>query len=1016
MLPIPTVNTTLAVEDCRQELSNDCNSRIRDDVPWTFEEHTQIVEALKNHGCEYVKGRDEYTLLKEVKKVSKQANNQAQTSFSCQPGSAENPHGYAVSESGVILPIGMAIWTNDTAAPATSYQKPFLAPLDVRNQQGIADVIPSFKAVQSDRMCLNIGFDTEFQSYVTNGLKKRRVLSLQMTVAVGEMLIRYFFVVDPRYQEVSANGGLIPLKYCLSDVLGDLKKCFFPEFPIVRREKLVYKEKKWANHDPIKVLDFSAMKEWVIPVTVVSHAGKADLPVFRRSKYDINLPKKVTEIQGGWMSTEKIQFSSSSDSRDRHYYWLIDLYIRDTMGLTPADGKSLDALGQVIDVPKIELPKDAIEHMASYALSDPVGFYEYAMNDADIVVLFCSELFRYNHSIPMTLSSAAARAMCFSIKDYLGVKTKAEYDRVYRGLELIDEGLLPTKDECLKFLRSTRYVPIRDNPDAKMISEYFEEAYTGGFNASFYLGWITEQTTDFDLKNAYPTAMATIVDLDWSKLVRDFPRNYELTLQDIPNPLIPCVAVGDFDFPDNCYCPNIPVPVKGGMKIYPKHGRNVYMSGPDMYLALRLGARVKVFRGFTCQVLVNKDGSPSQCLADAVTRLVQDRALAKKMYKDNPIVEKSLKTMVCSCYGKTAQNVSPKTRYNAKKMGRVDSEPSLVTSPYHATYTTALVRCMLIACINQLHSMGYHLFSVTTDGFITDAPEDVLKGIDAYGFTSTFQQGRYMLMQTSQSCDDTKVWEAKHYNDTFLNIGTRGNVAVNDGGVLAHNSYTTGKEKDTRADREAYIYAVLSRTGRLSCTTKVWTEFSDIVECKHDFAVTETIRQLSMNFDYKRRPLLETAVDTPVHYETTDGQVIDTVIAEYDTHPFEDAEEFLNYRKAMENEDCVKVVSDLERVKTKATVRTSGYIGKDLDRKILLSILMGYRTGLYEIPALDGLKQAEIVETVNSWGISKITLADWKNCSRAKRQSNMLPRDVVEETLRKIISMTEKELAYERDN
>ena len=48
----------------------------------------------------------------------------------------------------------------------------------------------------------------------------------------------------------------------------------------------------------------------------------------------------------------------------------------------------------------------------------------------------------------------------------------------------------------------------------------------------------------------------------------------------------------------------------------------------------------------------------------------------------------------------------------------------------------------------------------------------------------------------------------------------------------------------------------------------------------------------------------------------------------------------------MKNEDCVKVTADLERVELKSTVRTKGYIGKDHKRKILLSILMGYRSGL----------------------------------------------------------------------
>lgn len=223
--------------------------------------------------------------------------------------------------------------------------------------------------------------------------------------------------------------------------------------------------------------------------------------------------------------------------------------------------------------------------------------------------------------------------------------------------------------------------------------------------------------------------------------------------------------------------------------------------------------------------------------------------------------------------------------------------------------------------------------------------------------------------------------------------------------MLAHNSYTTGEIKDSRADRDAYIIAVLSREGRLKCSTKVWTEFSEIVERKHDFHVTETVRQLSMNFDYKRCPIVETAVDTPVHYDSADGRYsVDTTIAEYDTRPFNDEEEFLNYRKTMQNEDCVKVTADLERVRAKSTVQTKGYIGKDLPRKILLSILMGYRSGLYEIPSLDGLKQSEIVAKVNSWGISEITINDWKNCSRSKRQDNMLPRELIEKTLQKILN------------
>ena len=126
--------------------------------------------------------------------------------------------------------------------------------------------------------------------------------------------------------------------------------------------------------------------------------------------------------------------------------------------------------------------------MAEFAVTNPVDFYRYAVNDADIVILFCSELFLRNHAIPITLSSAAAVSMRQSIQDYFGVLKRSDYDRLYRGLELLDEGIIRSEDESMKFLKATRYVPLRDNPDACLISEFFEEAYTGGFNASFYIG------------------------------------------------------------------------------------------------------------------------------------------------------------------------------------------------------------------------------------------------------------------------------------------------------------------------------------------------------------------------------------------------------------------------------------------------------------------------------------------------------------------------------------------------
>ena len=79
------------------------------DIEWTFEQHTAIVRALTRHGCQYLKGRDEYTLLKEV--VSPDVT---QVSNS---GKTQTPENAVISRaegSGVNSPLCGAIGLNDT--------------------------------------------------------------------------------------------------------------------------------------------------------------------------------------------------------------------------------------------------------------------------------------------------------------------------------------------------------------------------------------------------------------------------------------------------------------------------------------------------------------------------------------------------------------------------------------------------------------------------------------------------------------------------------------------------------------------------------------------------------------------------------------------------------------------------------------------------------------------------------------------------------------------------------------
>ena len=221
-----TNNTTKTTDfsGTTTEAINAVTAKGPDDKPWTLEQHNDIVQRLLDYGCEYIKGRDEYTLLKEVinpdglTEVLKFRQNE-NSSSAVNTGS---------EGSGVNSPYWDAIDENDTSIVEvinSAGNKPFLTPLDIQKASSIADKIPSFQVIQSGHTRLNIGIDTEFQRLTDSGTdKKRLLLSIQMTVALGDSLIRYFFLIDPRYQVVTREAGKVPLKYCLSDILEDIKK------------------------------------------------------------------------------------------------------------------------------------------------------------------------------------------------------------------------------------------------------------------------------------------------------------------------------------------------------------------------------------------------------------------------------------------------------------------------------------------------------------------------------------------------------------------------------------------------------------------------------------------------------------------------------------------------------------------------------------------------------------------------------------------------------------------------
>ena len=258
------------------------------------------------------------------------------------------------------------------------------------------------------------------------------------------------------------------------------------------------------------------------------------------------------------------------------------------------------------------------------------------------------------------------------------------------------------------------------------------------------------------------------------------------------------VAYASWEFPDDTVAPCLPVR-SGDSVIYPltSHGcgaaqgdevdgyqgfEGAWCAGPELYLALQLGAQVTVQIGYTMRVMDAPDENETVLVLSGrqLRQMVADRAIAKEVFGKGSLEEQTIKVGTNSCYGKLAQDVAERNGWDAWEEQMESIGGSAVTSPYHASMTTSLVRALLLAVANEIE-----VLSVTTDGFITAVEE--IESLECFGIAKVFRNARLAL------ADDPTVWEVKHKQDDLVNLSTRGNVSLSAGGVLAKAGLKTPK-------------------------------------------------------------------------------------------------------------------------------------------------------------------------------------------------------------------------------
>jgi len=146
---------------------------------------------------------------------------------------------------------------------------------------------------------------------------------------------------------------------------------------------------------------------WPTRVFACAHFTRADLGSFRDYT---DLKTEFDSLRGSY-STITRPYNCTFYDKSRNVREL-EIHLRDSLALSPG-GTSLAALGELHDLPKIELPHGAIAKMDQLLKDDPDLFEQYAIRDAEIAALHVGVMTEFarqegtGEGPPLTIGSIA---------------------------------------------------------------------------------------------------------------------------------------------------------------------------------------------------------------------------------------------------------------------------------------------------------------------------------------------------------------------------------------------------------------------------------------------------------------------------------------------------------------------------------------------------------------------------------------------------------------------------------
>jgi hypothetical protein len=653
---------------------------------------------------------------------------------------------------------------------------------------------------------------------------------------------------DSEFTKNHATGGndILSVQFHLVGDDGELKKIVYPK----SGEKA---DRPNFSRMMLKLImegmDNGCISEWPSCVIVAGFFLRLDLAAFA----DLGDFKNELDSAGGKVATigEGIKFAydqtgvsmprkKSSVASDGAGLFILTTYFID-LGRHVVEGTTLDRIGEWLDLPKLELRDGyAKDRMDLLLQGDKPAFEGYAMRDAEITVRFLQHLEVFSATevdcnvLPATVSSLAVSLLKKEIKS-----ANHSFDDSW--------GLIKTKTEAWnknkgKVCSRTETVPC---PARQIADPFVIMTYHGGRNECFYVGptdigdWF-----DYDLAGAYTTGLVDLRQIDYDGM------RHTTDPQDFVGHVLGFAMV-DFEFPPNCRFPSLPVEMGIKGLYFPLTGTS-YCTAPEIEVALHQGCKIKIQYGVVFPWI---DGD-QRVFEPFVTKIRELRARFKRDRVDPNVAtlaEEYAKLAGNSAYGKLAQGLKEKSVFDTRGMQSVKLPESAITNAIMASHVTGLVRAVMAEQLDGI-PVDFTAVSVTTDGFLTNAPFDKLRHDGS--------MARRFQALCERVAPGTAMLECKHQVHQLIAAKTRGQMTAirrldADGTPMPAVTAKAGVSPPLpKAEHNDYLVELyLNRYPGQMTTTRPFTSLREQWVHELDVVKTERTSLLSLEFDFKRMPI-----------------------------------------------------------------------------------------------------------------------------------------------------------------